>query len=224
VKGYSTLFGDVAFWRWKRKYDKIINTIRSLLQLQRIARAGMANKLNLAKNSGSAKRQGFTAKPQAAKTDTATATETAVEPATIGTDDSIAILQANLATAQAKEATFQITIDQLEAKLNQQAETIQLLRTQLEQSQTLQAALDKAEAAARQLAQLNETLLAENNSLKAVAAPTSPEIKAPEPKTAEPKTAEPKKSQTALATRRDRPVFKEGAPGGLTEKDIGWFD
>jgi chromosome segregation ATPase len=179
----------------------------------------MANQSNSAKSSGSTKRQGFTAKPQATVSEPSASEPSNAEPS--NAEDPIAILQATLATAQAKEATFQATIDNLEAQLNQQAETIQLLRTQLEQSQSLQAALDKAETAARQLAQLNETLLTENKSLKATA---NPEPKTPDPKTPEPKTPEPKKSQTALATRRDRPVFKEGAPGGLTEKDIGWFD
>jgi chromosome segregation ATPase len=158
----------------------------------------MANQSNSAKSSGSTKRQGFTAKPQATVSEPSASEPSNAEPS--NAEDPIAILQATLATAQAKEATFQATIDNLEAQLNQQAETIQLLRTQLEQSQTL---------------------LTENKSLKATA---NPEPKTPDPKTPEPKTPEPKKSQTALATRRDRPVFKEGAPGGLTEKDIGWFD
>jgi hypothetical protein len=73
--------------------------------------------------------------------------------------------------------------------------------------------LEKAEAAARQLATLNETLIAENKSLKATPTPA----------------AEPTSS---LAPRSNKPhsnlihpVFPNGKPpSGIADQEIGWFD
>lgn len=81
----------------------------------------------------------------------------------------ITALQTQLQEADNQEAKLQQTITQLEAKLTDQSATLKDLQTQLQQSAQLQTALDQAEAAARQLANLNDTLMQENTALKAAA-------------------------------------------------------
>jgi chromosome segregation ATPase len=95
-------------------------------------------------------------------------------------------------------------IAQLKSELAAQASQIELLQTKLYQ----------AEAAARHLADLNQTLMEENEGLKKGAAAAA----AP--------------SQTAAIVSKPRaaaslmhPVFPNGAlPSGMGDQELGWFD
>jgi hypothetical protein len=111
------------------------------------------------------------------------------------------------------------TIAALQVKLTAQITAIDDLKTQLKQVPLLQAALAKSEAAARQLASLNATLQAENDSLKA-----PKPAPAPEPVKALAK-AEPSPLSNARPDLMMRSVFPNATlPGGLAEQEIGWFD
>jgi uncharacterized coiled-coil protein SlyX len=108
-------------------------------------------------------------------------------------------------------------IAELQVKLTAQVATIDDLKTQLKQLPSLQAALTKSEAAARQLASLNATLQAENASLKAPA-PAKEPVKALA-------TVESSPLSNARPSLMMRSVFpNEALPGGIAEQEIGWFD
>jgi hypothetical protein len=145
--------------------------------------------------------KGFSAKPQPTP-----------EPTPEPTTESAASLSDPAIELKAKIAELQV-------KLTAQITTIDDLKTQLKQLPSLQAALAKSEAAARQLASLNATLQAENESLKV------PEpIKAPEPVKAL-ATVEPSPLSNARPELMMRSVFpNEALPGGIAEQEIGWFD
>jgi hypothetical protein len=137
--------------------------------------------------------KGFSAKPQPTP-------EPAPEPVSSPADPTIEL---------------KATIAELQVKLTAQITTIDDLKTQLKQVPSLQAALAKSEAAARQLASLNATLQSENESLK---------TPAPEPVKALAK-AEPSPLSNARPDLMMRSVFPNAAlPGGLAEQEIGWFD
>jgi hypothetical protein len=109
----------------------------------------------------------------------------------------------------------------LQVKLTAQVATIDDLKTQLKQLPSMQAALTKSEAAARQLASLNATLQTENASLKA-AEPFKEPVKEPVKALA---TVEPSPLSNARPSLMMRSVFpNETLPGGLAEQEIGWFD
>ncbi len=152
----------------------------------------------------SSKSVGFSAKPQP---QSAPADTSALEV-------TIAELQTKLTDAENQKSQLQSSITELEAKLAAQANTLEDLQTQLQSAPQLQSALSKAEAAARQLAELNETLMEENQTLKAAAtvaeSPTTTALAAP------------RRAHSNLV----HPVFPDNATigGGLKEQEIGWFD
>jgi peptidoglycan hydrolase CwlO-like protein len=159
-----------------------------------------------AKGAATSASNGFSAKPQPQP-----------EPSQVPPDLNLIIanLQTALAEAQTKEQQLETTIAELQSKVTMQMTTIQDLQTQAQQSQQLQASLEKAEAAARQLATLNETLIAENKSLKASPAPAP--------------AAEPTSSLAPRSTKPHanliHPVFPNGKPpSGIPDQEIGWFD
>jgi hypothetical protein len=98
-----------------------------------------------------------------------------------------------------------------------------------EQIAHLQLKLDRAEESAKHLASLNQTLMTENEHLKAdnaaqiQAAPIVPVAKE---KTAEEKTAQLVASQGPRdGARLMHPVFPNGKlPSGMGDQDLGWFD
>jgi chromosome segregation ATPase len=119
-----------------------------------------------------------------------------------------ATLQAALQKAQQQEQTLQAQIDSLQTRLDQQTEQIQHLQAQLQPTHQLQAALEKAEAAARHLAALNEQLTAENALLKT---PSTTALATPS-----------KQSQFASLSH---PVFPNSTlPSGMSDQEVGWFD
>lgn len=152
----------------------------------------------------SSKSVGFSAKPQPPSA----AADTSMLETTI------AELQTQLTDAEQQKSQLQNSITELEAKLAAQANTLDDLQIQLQAAPQLQVALSKAEAAARQLAELNATLMAENQTLKAAA------------------TAAESQTTTALAAPQRvhsslvHPVFQDNSTigGGLKEQEIGWFD
>jgi septal ring factor EnvC (AmiA/AmiB activator) len=172
------------------------------------------------KSNKTAAKSGFSAKPQPRPEEAATPAATPATPAaTTGADPTKAIaeLQAQLTAATTQGTALQQTIADLESKLSAQAKTVETLKTEAKAFTNLQTTLEKAEAAARQLAALNNTLLAENSALKA-AAEAAP-------------VATPKSTALApAASNRSvnsmmHPVFPNGPlPGGLGEQEIGWFD
>jgi hypothetical protein len=179
----------------------------------------------------SAVANGFSAKPQP----TPDAAETLADA---DLADSVAQLQQALTQATAKEKALESTIAELQSKLTSQLTTIDHLqadlKTEVQQSQQLQGALTKAEAAARQLATLNETLIAENASLKTEnlakaknsAPPSQPAAKPkPEAQSSQLAARPPSSQRPADGNSMMHPVFPDGAlPSGINEKDIGWFD
>jgi uncharacterized coiled-coil protein SlyX len=164
------------------------------------------------KSNKTAAKSGFSAKPQPQPEPAA---NPAANPAPKDDDAMITTLQAKLADAASQSAALHQTIDDLEAKLAAQTKTLDGLQTQAKAAASLQTTLEKAEAAARQLAALNNKLLEENSALKSAA------TAAPEPK-----------KSTALAATPDRPfnsmvhpVFPNGTlPSGIGDQEIGWFD
>lgn len=158
----------------------------------------------------SSKSTGFSAQPQPAADKAISATAAS----TTNLEATIAELKTQLTAAEAQAAGLQRTIDMLEEKLATQADTLEELQTQRQTAKQLQTSLDKSEAAARQLAALNETLMAENQALKAAATVAE----------AHPSTAlvVPKPTHSNLM----HPVFPNDAPigGGLKDQEIGWFD
>ncbi len=172
------------------------------------------------KSSKTVAKSGFSAKPQPHPE--AEAAPAAAVPAVQADDQTTTIddLKSKLAAAITQGDTLQQTIADLESKLAAQTKTIETLKTEAKAFTSLKTTLEKAEAAARQLAALNNTLIEENSSLKAAASqPTAIAPAAPEPKVA------------ALAPA-GRPynsmmhsVFPNGPlPGGIAEQEIGWFD
>jgi chromosome segregation ATPase len=122
----------------------------------------------------------------------------------------VAALEVALQTAQQQEQALQSQIDSLQTQLNQQTEQIQHLQAQLQPTHQLQAALAKAEAAARHLAALNEQLTTENALLKTSSKPAA----ALAPPSKQPQFA-------SLA----HPVFPNGTlPSGMSDQEAGWFD
>jgi chromosome segregation ATPase len=174
------------------------------------------------KSNKTAAKSGFSAKPQprpeAAATPAApTATPVASQPET--DTQAIAELQAQLTAATTQGAALQQTIADLESKLSAQAKTVETLKTEAKAFTSLQTTLEKAEAAARQLAALNNTLLAENGALKAAAAAV------PEPAPLKPTAALVPATPHRPSSNMMRSVFpNESLPGGIAEQEIGWFD
>jgi uncharacterized coiled-coil protein SlyX len=165
------------------------------------------------KSNKTAAKSGFSAKPQPRPE------EAAATPAAATGNDSKAIaeLQAQLTAATTQGTALQQTIADLESKLSAQAKTVETLKTEAKAFTSLQTTLEKAEAAARQLAALNNTLLAENSALKAAAAAAAE----PAPQSVALAPAAPSRSVNNMV----RQVFPNGAlPGGIAEQEIGWFD
>lgn len=175
------------------------------------------------KSNKTVAKSGFSAKPQPRPEE---ATEPAAAPPAVKADDqspTIADLQSKLAAAITQGDALQQTIADLESKLAAQTKTVETLKTEAKAFTSLKTTLEKAEAAARQLAALNNTLIEENSSLKAAA--NKPAAIAP----AAP--AAPEKKSTALAAPKPQynsmmhSVFpNDPLPGGLAEQEIGWFD
>jgi hypothetical protein len=96
-----------------------------------------------------------------------------------------------------------------------------------EQIAHLQLKLDRAEESAKHLASLNQTLMTENEHLKAdnVAQIQAAPI-VPVEKTAEEKSAQLAASQGPRdGARLMHPVFPNGKlPSGMGDQDLGWFD
>jgi septal ring factor EnvC (AmiA/AmiB activator) len=184
------------------------------------------------KSNKTVAKSGFSAKPQprpeaeaegaaaassTAASSTATSSTAASSTAESAPSKALAELQAQLDKASKQEAALQQTIGELEATIADQAKNLASLQTQVKASASLQTTLEKAEAAARQLAALNNQLMEENTALKA--APAAPE---PQP--------EAQKSTALAAPQRSlnnlvHPVFPNGAlPSGIADQEIGWFD
>jgi chromosome segregation ATPase len=172
------------------------------------------------KSNKTVAKSGFSAKPQPRPE---ADSETVAESAAAKADDqstTIDDLKSKLAAAITQGDALQQTIADLESKLAAQTKTVETLKTEAKAFTSLKTTLEKAEAAARQLAALNNTLIEENSNLKAAAsqpaaiAPTAPE-----------------KKSTALAAPKPQynsmmhSVFpNDPLPGGLAEQEIGWFD
>ncbi len=89
------------------------------------------------------------------------------------------------------------------------------LAAQAAQIEAIQTKLYQAEAAARHLADLNQTLMEENEALKQAAKAAAP--------VASPTAAIVAKPRAAASLMH--PVFPNGAlPSGMGDQELGWFD
>jgi hypothetical protein len=95
-----------------------------------------------------------------------------------------------------------------------------------EQIAQLQLRLDRAEESAKHLASLNQTLMTENEHLKADNVAQIQAAIVPVEKTAEQKSAQLVASQGPRdGARLMHPVFPNGKlPSGMGDQDLGWFD
>jgi septal ring factor EnvC (AmiA/AmiB activator) len=98
-----------------------------------------------------------------------------------------------------------------------------------EQIAHLQLKLDRAEESAKHLASLNQTLMTENEHLKAdnvAQAQAAPIVPVAKEKTFEEKSAQLTASQGPRdGARLMHPVFPNGKlPSGMGDQDLGWFD
>jgi hypothetical protein len=98
-----------------------------------------------------------------------------------------------------------------------------------EQITRLQLKLDRAEESAKHLASLNQTLMTENEHLKAdnvAQAQAAPIVPVAKEKTFEEKSAQLTASQGPRdGARLMHPVFPNGKlPSGMGDQDLGWFD
>jgi uncharacterized coiled-coil protein SlyX len=174
------------------------------------------------KSNKTVAKSGFSAKPQPRpEADSESGAEPAAVPPAVKADDqstTIDDLKSKLAAATSQADALQQTIADLESKLAAQTKTVETLKTEAKAFTSLKTTLEKAEAAARQLAALNNTLIEENSSLKAAASQPAPAPAAPEKSTA---LAVPKRPHNSMM----HSVFpNDPLPGGLAEQEIGWFD
>ncbi len=176
------------------------------------------------KSSKTVAKAGFSAKPQPRPEEPAAPAAAVPDDQTTTIDD----LKSKLAAAITQGDTLQQTIADLESQLAAQTKTIETLKTEAKAFTSLKTTLEKAEAAARQLAALNNTLIEENTSLKAAAIPPAAMTSGRSQTNA---PVAPEKKAAALAPA-ERPynsmmhsVFPNGSlPGGIAEQEIGWFD
>jgi chromosome segregation ATPase len=171
------------------------------------------------KSNKTVAKSGFSAKPQPRPEADSEAASEPAKSAVADNQTTIDDLKSKLAAATSQGDALQKTIADLESQLAAQTKTVETLKTEAKAFTSLKTTLEKAEAAARQLAALNNTLIEENASLKAAA--SQPAAIAP---------AAPEKSAALAAPQRPynnmmHSVFpNDPLPGGLAEQEIGWFD
>jgi predicted RNase H-like nuclease (RuvC/YqgF family) len=179
-----------------------------------VAKSGFSAKPQPRPEAETVAAEPVSAEPVSAETTSAETTSAKTTSAETTPSKALTELQAQLDQAAKQEAALQKTIGELETTIADQAQNLASLQTQVKASASLQTTLEKAEAAARQLAALNNQLMEENTALKAAPA-AAPE---PQKSTA---LAAPQRSLSNLV----HPVFPNGAlPSGIADQEIGWFD
>lgn len=135
----------------------------------------------------------------------------------------IAQLQSLLSQAQQREQSLQQQISGLETELHHQQQQVQQLQEHLTKANRLQPELEQAKKAALQLAEANQKLTQELESLRhqnGNGKVHKAEVVEPAPAALTPQPSAPTRRAVTLI----HPVFPNGQPARMTEQDLGWFD
>jgi peptidoglycan hydrolase CwlO-like protein len=126
-----------------------------------------------------------------------------------------------LEKGQRKENLLQMQIDQLQARLDDQQDLIGKLQSSMEKTNHLHAELEQAQKMALKLAEANQALIAENQSLKQPPEPPPSALQLSEPPRPDLRNQQEVLRQRQAA-RLSHPVFPNRPQA--SEPDVGWVD